>query len=817
MSKAGSGADLPQGTVTFLFTDIEGSTRMLQELGESYADVLIEHRRVLREAFERNNGVEVGTEGDSFFVAFARAGDAARAAVEGQRALAGGPVKVRMGLHTGEPQIVAGDYVGIDVHRAARISSAAHGGQVVASERTRTFLDQTFEVSDLGLHRLKDLAAPEKLFQLGPGVFPPLRSLNATNLPTHMSPLIGRTQEIAEITALLAERRAVTLTGPGGTGKTRLALQAAAEVVERFTDGVYWVPLGAVLDPDLVLTTIRDVFGTELPLPDHIGEKNMLLLLDNMEHLLDAAPDLSRLLAACPNERLLITSRAPLRIEGEREYAVEPLPDADAVALFRERAANAEPEGAVIEICRRVDRLPLAIELAAARTRIFPPTELLERLQQRLPLLVGGRRDQPERQRTLRATIGWSHDLLDADSQKLFARLSVFVGSFDYEAAEAVCDADFDVLESLLEASLLRQREGRFSMLDTIREFAAERLETEGSEALNLRHANYFLDLAERAAPELEGNDVGAWLRRVNVEEDNVRAALAWLIDTEQAEKALRLCIALTDIWEMDSHLEEGVRWFERALSLPAEVEPPLRALGLREYGTLLLFTNRVEPALAPLEESVASWRRIGDRHGLSGALRALGSALTGYDFARAHEALEEALAIAETTNDKMGERRVLHLLGEMLRDEGRPDEGARLLERSITIARELGNHIAAGASIHSLADLELDRGDVDRAEAFYRDCLRNAVELGLERHKVYSLAGLAATAAERGDRARASTLWRSVVRAEEELDFRLLYYERARYERHVGDDIVENGEAPTMDEAIELAMASLPPAGSHP
>src|SRR5215211_1822154 len=433
--------ELPTGTVTFLFSDIEGSTKLLEELGEGYADALERHRRVLREAFGHHAGVEVDTQGDAFFAAFERASDALAAAEEAQRDL---ELPVRIGIHTGEPQLTdGGGYVGIDVHRAARICAAAHGRQVVLSERAASLLDGHGDLTDLGLHRLKDLGEPVKLLQLGEKEFPPLRSLNATNLPAQPGPLVGRERELSELRGLVRDgSRLVTLTGAGGSGKTRLGLQAAAEAVDDFSDGVFWTPIAAVTDPQLVLPTVAQALGAKVPLAEYVDEKRMLVLLDNLEQVLEAAPALSELLERCPNLHLLCTSRALLRIAGEREYPVEPLPEEDAVALFRERAATAEPIEAVHEICRRLDGLPLAVELAAARTRLLPPSELLERLERALPILTGGRRDAPERQRTLRATIEWSYDLLGDEEQQLFRRLAVFAGSFTVEAAEAVCHAD---------------------------------------------------------------------------------------------------------------------------------------------------------------------------------------------------------------------------------------------------------------------------------------------------------------------------------------------------------------------------------------
>jgi len=457
--------ELPRGTVTFLFTDIEGSTRLLQELGDDYAGALAEHRRLLRETFARNGGVEVDTQGDAFFVAFAEAGEAVAAAEEGQRALESRRVRVRMGIHSGEPVVTDEGYVGIDVHRGARICATAHGGQIVFSGSTQALLGHGLLIEDLGLHRLKDLAEPVKLFQLGGGEFPPLRSLNATNLPTQPTPLVGRERELAEVLELLGSARLVTLTGAGGSGKTRLALQAAAELVEEFKDGVFWVSLATLTDPELVLPTIAATVGAKGDLAEFVDEKRLLLLIDNLEQILGCAPALAELLGSCLNLRLLATSRAPLRLSGEQEYEVLPLPEAQAIELFTQRARQVRPsfelDKHVAEICRRLDGLPLALELAAARIKILSPEQILKRFGQSFDLLATGARDLPERQRTLRATIEWSYNLLDAEDQRLFASLAVFSGGCSLEAAENICEAELDGLQSLVDKGLLRHTGNR--------------------------------------------------------------------------------------------------------------------------------------------------------------------------------------------------------------------------------------------------------------------------------------------------------------------------------------------------------------------
>jgi Adenylate and Guanylate cyclase catalytic domain/NB-ARC domain len=463
---------LPSGTVTFLFTDIEGSTRVLHELGpEAYALALVEHRRLLRDAFATHGGVEVDTQGDAFFYAFPAAPGALAAASEATAALAPGPIRVRIGLHTGAPHLTGEGYVGEDVHLGARIAAAGDGGQVLLSQATRELVDG--ELTDLGEHRLKDFDEPVWIFQLGSERFPPLKTISNTNLPRPASSFVGREREVEEIVSLLQDgARLLTMTGPGGSGKTRLAIEAAAELVPQFKTGVFWVGLAALRDPAVVTDTIAQTLGAKDGLTEHIGEREMLLLVDNLEHVVQAAPELATLVESCPNLRLLVTSRELLRVRGEVEYPVQPLAELDAVELFCDRS-RLEREATIAELCRRLDNLPLAVELAAARVSVLSPAQILKRLSQRLDLLKGGR-DAEARQATLRATIAWSYELLDSAEQGLYARLAVFRGGCSLESAEEVVAADLDTLQSLVDKNLLRQSEERFWMLETIREYAAD-------------------------------------------------------------------------------------------------------------------------------------------------------------------------------------------------------------------------------------------------------------------------------------------------------------------------------------------------------
>jgi len=634
--------NLPVGTVTFLFTDIEGSTRLLQRLGAAeYRAVFEDHARLIREAIAVGEGVEVSTEGDAFFAVFPSAPRAMVAAVEAQRSLAGypwpegGSVRVRMGLHTGEGIRGGDNYMGLDVHRAARIASAGHGGQVLVSDTVRTLVHRALPISvtlrDLGEHRLKDLADREHLYQVVvpdlPGEFPPPRSLDARphNLPVQLTEFIGRKSELATIQALLAGARLLTLTGPGGTGKTRLALRTAAEVLGDFSDGVSFVSLAPVRDPQLLASSVAQTLGvSESPgravldaVKEHLVDKQMLLVLDNFEQILPAASQVAEFLAAAPDLKVLVTSRAPLRLAGEQVFPVPPLevPEADetgdpkallagdAVALFVQRAGAVDPgfsltsgnAAAVAEIVARLDGLPLAIELAAARLNLFPPGVLLDRLIHGLALLRSANAGLPARHRTLHDAIGWSYDLLEPSEQALLGRLAVFVGGFSLDAAEAVAAGApvTDVLEglaSLLDNSLLRRRvreQARFEMLETIREYALARLaeKDEGREIWR-RHVVFFLELARMGRPELARPASETWLVRLDGEHDNLRAALDWACSAGEAELALDLGAALWRFWHERGHFREARRRLEDLLalllSLPESRQRDERELELR-------------------------------------------------------------------------------------------------------------------------------------------------------------------------------------------------------------------------------------------
>ena len=616
---------LPEGTVTFLFTDIEGSTRLVQELGERFGPLLDLHHSILRRAIAAHKGVAVSTEGDAFFAVFPSALQAANAAVDAQRELAATEwpvalgIRVRMGLHTGEAELGGDNYIGVDVNRAARIAAAGHGGQVLLSEPTRALVEPSLPedvtVRDLGQHRLKDLRAPEHLSQLVigglPAEFPALRTLDAsrTNIIPPGMPLIGRDDTLADLLQRLAAARLLTLTGPGGIGKSRLAVELGSRALGRFDDGVFFVPLETLSEQSLVAVAIAQAIGARQPgqgdpedaVLGHLADRQMLLILDNVEQLVGIAPFVARLLAGAARLRIVVTSRIPLHLSTEQEYPVPPLaiPDPDtpteveslsrvaAVALFVERARRVRPDfeltqdnaAAVAAICRAMDGLALAIELAAARVKVLTPSMMLARLEHALPILSGGSVDLPARQRTLRATIEWSCQLLDAPQRALFERLTVFFGGWTADAAEQVIDPAgelgldiLDGLSALVDQSLVRpapdgrSEETRFEMLRLIREYGAERLAGSGeAAAVTRRHAGWVLGFVEPAATALEAGDP-ATLDRLAREHDNLRAALQWSVQAGEQEIGLRIATSAWRFWQLRGHLLEGREWFARLL-----------------------------------------------------------------------------------------------------------------------------------------------------------------------------------------------------------------------------------------------------------
>ena len=732
--------ELPSGTVTFLFTDIEGSTRLVEALGSEYVELLAEHRRLIRGAVERRGGVEFGAQGDAIFFAFSDADDALVAAEDAQQALASSTTRVRMGIHTGNPLLTDEGYAGIDVHRVARICSAGHGGQVLVSEATRKIVSR--DLRPLGAHRLKDLGRPEALYQLGDGEFPPLTSLNQSTLPTLATPFLGRERELADVLAILRRGvRVLTLTGVGGTGKTRLALQAAAEQVEHAPHGVWWVPLQMLRDAGLVVPTIASALGVSGDIAQGLAGKQLLLVLDNLEQVLDAVPELGDLLQVAPGVTILATSREPLGLAGEHVFAVPRLEERQAVELFTERARAAvgefESDDIVAEICERLDGVPLAIELAAARVSSLPPDALLRRLEKRLPLLTSGPRDAPQRQRTLRATIDWSYDLLDATERTLFARIGIFAGGCTLETAERVCDAELETLHSLVSKSLVSHSEGRYSMLETIREYALERLEASGEgPALRLRHAEHFLEVARAEHQRFIDGDQVASLAVLDAELANVQAALAWTLDAEadavRALVGLRIAGAMGRYWYRRAHLLDGSAWLERALAATEGAGATERGEALRWLGVLADERGDVATADRALRESTEIARATGDSAHLARSLLSLGVVARNMGEAeRAERLLTESLQIRRSLGDRAGLSAPLSNLALVALDAGDTEKATVLLEESLELDREFESTEGIAVNLVNLAWVALRVADPDRARPLLSEALRAFNELG--------------------------------------------------------------------------------------
>ena len=850
--------ELPTGQVTFLFTDVEGSTRLLEQLGARFRDVQDRHDAILRTAIAAGDGRELSTEGDSFFAVFPTADGAVRAAAQAQRQLAAATwpaevaVAVRMGIHTGEGKLGGANYLGLDVNRTARIAAAAHGGQVLLSGATRSLVDERLpratRLLDLGQHRLRDLLEPERLYQLQiDGLkkdYPAPRTLDArpNNLPAQVTRFIGRAGEIASVREALNGNRLLTLTGPGGTGKTRLGLQVAAEVLAEFRDGVFFIDLSALTDADLVSQEIasalrvRAEIGRALldTLSDHLREKELLLVLDNFEQVPDAGPRvLEPLLRNAAGLKALVTSRVSLHLYGEQEVAVPPLaladvnhlPDVEALlqveslSLFAERAAAASPRfritqqnaRSVAEIVSRLDGLPLAIELAASRLRVLSPEQLLARLEHRLPLLQGRDRNVPERQRTLRRTIEWSHDLLDEAERRMFSRMSVFAGGADLGAVDAVANPEgelgidtLDGLASLVEGSLVRRaeiegEEPRFVMLETIREYGLERLTASGEESVvRRRHAEHSIAIADRAAESMFGAEQAAsrqWLER---DHDNFRSAMSWILQSGEAEIGLRLGAALREFVRVGSHAREGARWLEEVLALPgASGRTHIRARALIAAADAASWIGEMQGAahVRMAEEALAIYRELNDANGIADALEERGVALLADGQADAGRAsLEEARERQMALGNRQKAGECTTALGLAALVSWQPDQARAHFEVALATFNELHDSYWIAFAQRLLGGAYEMSGDLSAAEQRYRASLVEA-----QQHRIFTIAASALSAF--------ATL--SLAREQHERALRLI----------AASDAVRDvvGDAPPMEQAMigdvrGLASASLAP-----
>jgi predicted ATPase/class 3 adenylate cyclase/DNA-binding CsgD family transcriptional regulator len=912
----------PTGTVTFLFTDIEDSTKLWERNPKAMQLALARHDEILREAIDVRRGYVFKTVGDAFCAVFPTAQDALEAALTAQRVLFSeewseeiGSLRVRMALHTGEADERDGDYFGPPLNRVARLLSTGHGGQVLlsraAQELVREQLPEETALRDLGERRLKDLFRPEKIFQLTasdlPSEFPPLRTLESSsnNLPLQPTPLVGREREVAEVAQRLSASpsRLLTLTGPGGTGKTRLALQAAADLLEEFEDGAFFISLAALTEPKLVASAVAAPLGVietadrplEEGLKEYLREKKLLLLLDNFEQILEGASLVRELLSVCPNLMVLATSRTPLGIYGEREYPVPPLslPDTarlpsledltqyEAVRLFIERASDARPDfsitnenaSAVAEICARLDGLPLAIELAAARVKVLTPEKMLERLSDRLKVLTGGARDLPERQRTLRATMEWSHALLEEGEKLLFARLSVFAGGRTLEAIEAICDAEddlpvdiLDAVESLVDKGLLREEETggepRFYMLETVHEYAREKLEESGeAEELRMLHAQYFLSLAEEAESEVFGPREMEWFDRLEEELDNIRVAFSWMVGGANPELGLRLAGALRLFWHERTRYGEWRGLLEEALTKAGVASPVARAkalvaLGWLAFGqgdldrmresaidglrlseeaefpaslraiflTLLGHTCCVEGdykrAIKLLEEGLALGREADDAEAIAYSLTILVWALGGQEnYERAKEFFEEGLALSQERGNTFWYRALWGNFGQNYLDQGDLVRATAHFEEDAALEREAGGKRGIMEALTSLAQLALMRGDLKQAKALFEESLTLSREVGTKIGAVNGLEGLACVAGAEGQDLRAARLFGSAEALMEATGYPLLPQESAMLEPYRAsvrsrlgdagwDEALAEGRAMSLEEVAEYALS---------
>jgi predicted ATPase/class 3 adenylate cyclase len=901
------------GTVTFLFTDIEGSTRLWEERPAQMREALDRHDAILSRTIARHGGRLFKTMGDAFFAAFPAAPEALAAALEAQRALGeatepgsrgagepggkgarepggkgarepgsevarepGGkgagehprlPLRVRMALHTGAAQERGGDYFGPTLSRVARLLDAGHGGQILVSlaacNQIRQDVPPGVELRDLGTYRLKDLQRAEPVFQVAhPDLrasFPPLRSLETErhNLPVQLSSFIGREREIADVKRLLGATRLITLTGPGGCGKTRLALQVAADLLDEYPGGAWFVELATLSNPALVLEAVAAALGvTEAgaaagprrlreALIDRGRDQKILLLLDNCEHLIDACARVAEdLLRAMPQMRALATSREALGIGGETVWNLPPLslPD-EAVPLFAERARAALPGFAVTErnvaavsaICRQLDGLPLAIELAAARVKAVPVEQIAARLAStlgaRFQLLGSGGRTAEPRQQTLRAAIDWSYDLLSEPERALLPRLAVFAGGWSLEAAESVCaDETIQVLGllfQLVEKSLVVYEEAaaegqaRYRFLETVRQYAQEKLdESAHGELVRATHCGYFLGLAEAAEPELQGPRQAGWLRRLEVEHDNLRAALEWSVATEGgSDVALRLTLALWRFWYVRGHLSEGRQWLERALGSGSRADDDLGARALNGAGVLAWAQGDYQAAQRFHEQSLAIRSRLGDRPGIATSLNNLGLlARSQEDYVSARSYFEQGLAIYRELRDRARTAMVLTNLGVVMQDRADFDAARPLFEESLAIQREIGDESSIASALHNLGELLQRQGDSAAAHRLLAESLAIEQELGDRRGIALSLTSLAILAKERGEYGRAAHLYAAALAALEAVGAPLSPSDRAIHESHIaairaalGDAGFEvawdQGAAMTLGQAAEVAV----------
>jgi predicted ATPase/class 3 adenylate cyclase len=804
---------LPTGTVTFLFTDIEGSTRMVSALGERWIPVLERHDSLITQAVTGHDGVVVKNEGDAFFAVFTTASDAVAAGIDALKGLSEESwgeeveVKVRMGVHTGSGTLGGADYVGIDVHRTARIADAAHGGQLVVSEPTALLIERALphgiDLHDLGKHRLKDLSDPETIFQIViPGLvrdFPPLRTLDAVpnNLPNLVTSFVGREKELVRAIELLATTRVLTLTGPGGTGKTRLALQIAAETSDEFEDGLYFVDLAWVREVAIVPSAILNALGSADSGPDQAGQEllveqlrpmNVLVILDNFEQILDATPVVAAIIRGAPKVKVIVTSRAPLPLSGQQVLPVPPLfiggeGDLDTalmsegVRLLVDRAMAVRPDfklteanaASAVELVNRLDGLPLAIELVAPRIRLFPIETILERLDARM--LSHGSIDLPERQKTIDGTIAWSHELLERERRVVFARLSAFSGGARLDEIESLLNAFEDScdpiegLSSLVDNSLLIGGEAMgspwFRMLQVIHEFAATRLDELGeTEMVRRRHLEVFVQVARSAEPELLRRDRLHWLDVLELNHDNFRSALDWGAEHGHTDEVLALVAVLWRFWQARGHLLEAQMRIEAALSLPGG-EELLRARAIEALGGVQWWRGDMEGCSVSYGQALEIQRRLGVSVDLARSLYNYGLVVgfhTG-DFARSREVLHEADEMFRSLGDEGGLGDIAWARGNNSMLDGDHELALSLFLESAEHYRRSGNEFGVGWALYETADASRRAGRYGSAWPYLHEALTLFASHKDVSGLVMILYQMAAVSLNMGDKVRAYRL----------------------------------------------------------
>ena len=797
----------PTGTVTFLFTDIEGSTKMAQEFHELLPDALKKHHSILKETVKSHNGFIFKIIGDAFCCAFQNADDAVKASVDAQKKLNSeewneAVIKVRMGIHSGNAEWSGTEYTGyITLARTNRIMSAAYGGQIIISndafQNKRENSSEDISFRDLGERRLKDLIQPVKLYQINSeglqADFPPLKTLDVrpNNIPIQLSSFVGREEVMIQLKDLIRQSRLLTISGSGGSGKTRLAMQVGADIIDDFENGVYISELASVSDPAFILQIIINSLGIKeeagKTLKDsvtgYLKDKKMLIIMDNCEHLINECANLAEhLLIKCPDLKIIATSREALNCRGELTFRLPSLtlPDIsvnntpeqisvyESVRLFIERALAVNPlfrinndnAPAVSGICNRLDGIPLAIELAAARIKILSVEKIYERLDDRFNLLTGGKRTALPRQQTLRALIDWSYDLLSENEKILWSRLSVFSGGWTLEAAEKVCSDETisknDILELLSQLSeksviIYDEIKDRYRILESLKQYGIEKL-SDGKEIF-LQHLNYFLEMSEKAKPELIGENTKFWMHKIEADHNNFISAIEWSVRNENSEKGIITAAALGRFWNITGQYSTGIRIIEIILESAGALCKSSKVNVLNWIGSFKSSQGDYEQAKKYYEEILIIRKETGDKSGIAGSIHNLGNvALSQGDYEKAKKYYEESLAIYKEIGDKIGIATPILSLGNVALNQGDYEQAKKYYEESLVIKKEIGNKDGIARSINNLGNLAYYQGDYEQADKYYKESLHICKEIGSKNGIAASISNLGSVASNLGD-----------------------------------------------------------------